>query len=225
MGYTYEIQYKQGTENYAADALSRVTGSQLLQIKLEQSHESLYSDIKKAWQEDPSCQKIISDISTKPDSHPKFLLVDGELRRRGKLFIGNDKELKLKILNWLHDSAIGGHSGRDATLHRVKSLFFWPKMNKEKREDVINLLKFHLLRAQNRMKQVANAHRSNRVFSIGEWEPEENGEACSWCGNQSSHQMEGLSSRESYLGILSRLHQQIPLFRSLRTRIISRREY
>ena len=57
--------------------------------------------------------------------------MNGELRRKGKLVVGNDVELKTHILKWLHDSAVGGHSGRDATLHRVKSLFFWPKMSLE----------------------------------------------------------------------------------------------
>ena len=37
----------------------------------------------------------------------------------------------------------------------------------QKREEVIIMLKFHLLRAQNRMKQYADAHRSPREFKIG----------------------------------------------------------
>jgi hypothetical protein len=36
------------------------------------------------------------------------------------------------------------------------------------REDTIKLLKFHLLRAQNRMKQQADKHRSDRSFKIGD---------------------------------------------------------
>ena len=38
----------------------------------------------------------------------------------------------------------------------------------QKREEVINMLKFHLLHAQNRMKQYADAHRSPREFKIGD---------------------------------------------------------
>lgn len=37
------------------------------------------------------------------------------------------------------------------------------------REDMLLLLKFHLLRAQHRMKQVADKHRSERSFEIGDW--------------------------------------------------------
>lgn len=45
--------------------------------------------------------------------------------------MGNNADVKLHILRWLHDSAIGGHLGRDATLQRIKSLFYWPRMNVE----------------------------------------------------------------------------------------------
>lgn len=39
----------------------------------------------------------------------------------------------------------------------------------QKREAVIDLMKFHLLRAQNRMKQYAGARRSVREFKIGDY--------------------------------------------------------
>lgn len=38
-----------------------------------------------------------------------------------------------------------------------------------KREEVIKLSKFHLLRAQNRMKQYADPRRSERIFQIGDY--------------------------------------------------------
>ncbi|KAL0847884.1 hypothetical protein Bca101_021131 [Brassica carinata] len=39
----------------------------------------------------------------------------------------------------------------------------------QKCEAVIDLMKFHLLRAQNRMKQYADARRSDREFKIGDY--------------------------------------------------------
>lgn len=35
------------------------------------------------------------------------------------------------LLGWLHGSGQGGHSGRDVTLQRVKSLFYWKGMAKD----------------------------------------------------------------------------------------------
>lgn len=131
MGYDFEIQYKQSKDNVAADALSRVSGSQLLSITLSQAHQGFYDSLQLLWQRDPHLKKLISDLTANPQSHPSFSFANGELRRKGKLVVGNDIELKTHILKWLHDSAIGGHYGRDATLHRVKSLFFWPKMSLE----------------------------------------------------------------------------------------------
>lgn len=46
MGYTFEIHYKQGKENIAADALSRVTGSQLPHLALSQIHNGFYDKLK-----------------------------------------------------------------------------------------------------------------------------------------------------------------------------------
>lgn len=118
MGYTYEIQYKQGKENHAADALSRVTGAQLLSITLSHAHEGLFDSIQLLWQSDPHLSKVISDIKSNPASHPTYSFVNEELRRKGKLVVGNDAAVKLHILKWMHDSVSGGHSGRDATLQR-----------------------------------------------------------------------------------------------------------
>src|SRR5690606_30237394 len=52
--------------------------------------------------------------------------------------VGNDPTVKLHIFQWLHDSDVGGHSGRDATLQPIKSLFFWPKMSLEVQNYVRN---------------------------------------------------------------------------------------
>ena len=39
----------------------------------------------------------------------------------------------------------------------------------EEREKMLMILKFHLLRAQHRMKQLADRHISDRSFEIGDW--------------------------------------------------------
>lgn len=37
------------------------------------------------------------------------------------------------------------------------------------REAIIQLIKFHIARAQQRMKDVADKHRSDRSFEVGDW--------------------------------------------------------
>ena len=39
----------------------------------------------------------------------------------------------------------------------------------QRREAMIQVLRFHLLRAQHRMKLLANRHRSDREFGLGDW--------------------------------------------------------
>jgi len=45
--------------------------------------------------------------------------------------VGADPSLKAKLLQWVHNSPTGGHSGRDATLQKLKQLVYWKGMNKE----------------------------------------------------------------------------------------------
>ena len=44
------------------------------------------------------------------------------------MWIGNNLLAQNHILQALHSSAIGGHSGIHATYHRIKSLFAWPHL-------------------------------------------------------------------------------------------------
>ncbi|GAU25035.1 hypothetical protein TSUD_155090 [Trifolium subterraneum] len=131
MGFEFEIQYKEGSTNTAADALSRKTGADLLALLLDNAQTDLLHNIKQSWSSDPTLSQLISELQVKPSAHPKFSWINGELRRRGKLVIGNVSDLKDAIHQWLHNSAIGGHSGRDITTARVQSLFFWKGMRKD----------------------------------------------------------------------------------------------
>lgn len=46
----------------------------------------------------------------------------GILRTKNKIVVLNIVSLKDSILEWLHGSGRGGHSGRDVTLQRVRSV-------------------------------------------------------------------------------------------------------
>lgn len=131
MGFDFDIQYKEGVENVAADALSRKTGAELLPLMLDNAQAGLMEDIKASWTNDDQVHKVLQEIQLDRKKHPQFSCCNGELRRRGKLVVGNDSQIKLAILKWLHDSPLGGHSGRDATAARVKALFFWKGMLKD----------------------------------------------------------------------------------------------
>lgn len=115
-----------------------MSGSQLLSLTLSQIHHGFYDELKLLRSTDPTLQKIIRELQAKSSSHASYSFVNGELQRREKIVLGNNPSLKLHIFKWLHDSAVGGHSGRDATLHRIKTLFYWPKMSLEVQNYVCN---------------------------------------------------------------------------------------
>ena len=124
MGFDYKIQYKSGTENLVADALSRVQGSELLLMALSTIDSNLYTLIKQSWSNNPALASIIQQKQYDPTAFPKYHVVRGQLRRKGKLVVGNDPALKLLILQWVHSSPTGGHFGRDATMKKLRNLFF-----------------------------------------------------------------------------------------------------
>jgi hypothetical protein len=54
----------------------------------------------------------------------------GILRYKGKICVGSSIDLRTRILDSLHASAIGGHSDINATHQRVSRIFHWPQLRK-----------------------------------------------------------------------------------------------
>jgi hypothetical protein len=50
---------------------------------------------------------------------------NGLLKYKGRIWIGDNKPLQLKLITACHSSAIGGHSGIPVTYSRIKQLFAW----------------------------------------------------------------------------------------------------
>ncbi|GAA0165658.1 hypothetical protein LIER_21002 [Lithospermum erythrorhizon] len=63
----------------------------------------------------------IAGIVIKPQNYPLYEYKEGILRYQGRIVIGEDKELKNKIMATLHDS----------TYQNIKALFFWKGLKQE----------------------------------------------------------------------------------------------
>lgn len=124
-GLDYNVEYKKGAENKVADALSRVAGAELSLMAITSVHTTLFEEIQLSWSMDPNLKQLISELADSSRPHPHYTWEGEQLRRKGKLVVGFHPELRKKILQWLHASPQGGHSGIEATVQRVKSLFFW----------------------------------------------------------------------------------------------------
>jgi hypothetical protein len=102
----FRIRYKQGVLNQAANALSRQPIEEVL--------------------EDEQAKQLITELSIDSTNSKGYTLRDGILRYHGRVWVGNNKLEQQHILQALHDSGIGGHSGITTTYIRVKQLFAWP---------------------------------------------------------------------------------------------------
>lgn len=60
-----------------------------------------------------------------------YQLQHGILRKKNRMMVGPDQELRNKIISWQHASPEGGHSGRELTLRRIKALFIWKGLSKD----------------------------------------------------------------------------------------------
>jgi hypothetical protein len=77
---------------------------------------------------DSEAQDLLSALAVAPDSIPHFTLKDGILRYQNRIWLGTNETLHQQVLQALHCSAIGEHSGFPITNRRLKQLFAWKGM-------------------------------------------------------------------------------------------------
>lgn len=127
LGFEFDIVYKPGLENKAADALSRKTEvSELYAVSVSTALqlEEIGSEVDK----DVELQKLITELREDPSKHPDYSWVQGRLLRQGKLVLPRDLPLVGVILKEHHDSKMAGHGGMLKTQKRIGELFYWRGM-------------------------------------------------------------------------------------------------
>ena len=74
---------------------------------------------------------LLLAVSLNPEGYKDYTLHSSILRLKGRVWVGNNnnKVAQQNILQALHSSGIG-HSGMQATYHRVKQFFGWPALKK-----------------------------------------------------------------------------------------------
>lgn len=75
---------------------------------------------------DLGAQELLTRLSVTSPDDQGFALEHGLIKYKNRVWIGSNTALQTKLISALHDSAIGGHSGIQATYHRIKKLFYWP---------------------------------------------------------------------------------------------------
>ena len=83
------------------------------------------STVETSYTNDDHCKSLLEKLTVSANAAPPYTLHSGILRYKGRIYVGSDAVLKHQIIDSLHNSPIGGHSGIVATYQRVKKLFDW----------------------------------------------------------------------------------------------------
>ena len=121
--FDYQIEYKSGKQNVAADALSRRTDHTISAISTATLEPSLKTALERAYSQDPVFAAI------EPGRHG-YRVEDGLIFKDTRLCIPSDASIHAKLLHEHHDASLSGHVGRDKLMATLKRLYLWPGMAK-----------------------------------------------------------------------------------------------
>lgn len=116
VGYDYDIIYKPGRTNSAADALSRVSDSPILNaISLPQV--IFWDDLRSLSQTDPYLLRLGAAEKSAPGR--PYSWKDGLVRYSNRVVIPPNSPLVQQLLHEHHNTTMGGHSGILRTFKRL----------------------------------------------------------------------------------------------------------
>jgi hypothetical protein len=136
LGFQFEVRYKPGQENKAADALSRCYDdgdlNYLVYNPVWTDKESILEEIR----QDAAIQKLREEVTNNPGSKPGFSIQQGILLYQGRLVLSASSTAIPQLLKEFHETPMGGHSGFLRTYKRIAENLYWVGMQKTIRDFV-----------------------------------------------------------------------------------------
>jgi hypothetical protein len=132
----FKIVYKQCTTNMGVDALSRCHEANPLCV-VSTIYPEWLERIKLGYEDDPQAPKLLSEPNYSKPRFKGLIVTDGLIRQHGRLWLGVNRLAQQLVMQAVHNSGVGGHSGFLLTYYRIRQLFIWPKM----KEDIQNYIK------------------------------------------------------------------------------------
>ena len=134
----FEVRYRPGKTNIAADALSRkLYLNAMVTLITTLTDDQVF---EQGYQQDKYFVQILDTLqhpeqaSEKAKAHVKNFEWKNNriyLKQGNRLAIPDDKRLRTHILQEHHDIDTAGHLGIDKTTEAVMRNFYWPKMGKD----------------------------------------------------------------------------------------------
>ncbi|KAL4565288.1 hypothetical protein LXL04_029376 [Taraxacum kok-saghyz] len=129
LGYDFDICYKPGKDNRAADALSRraIDGEMatLLSTPIWVQGVQLLDEVKK----DTKLQQIRREYEADPTKFPGYSVRNEILFYKDRLVIPKSSLFIPELIKEFHETATGGHSGYYRTFRRLAANLYWPGMS------------------------------------------------------------------------------------------------
>lgn len=130
LGLSYRIVYKKGTDNSAADALSRRAHMDGVCCAISIATPQWCTEIVEGYKSDRHAQELLVKLASATTSPSHFSLQDGLIRFKQRVWVRNNSDMQQQLIKAFHSSPLGGHSGIPATTKRLQHFFAWPSLKK-----------------------------------------------------------------------------------------------
>ncbi|GKA40938.1 retrotransposable element Tf2 [Tanacetum coccineum] len=104
--------------------------SELNSLILSTITSELLQKVQGSYANNPFLQKVIQKIANGTQTSIKYVWEGNVLKRKGKIIVGADEQLRTIIVQHYHAGAVGGHFGTNVTAHKVGTLFYWKGLHK-----------------------------------------------------------------------------------------------
>ncbi|KAL2237442.1 UNVERIFIED_CONTAM: Transposon Tf2-11 polyprotein [Sesamum indicum] len=128
---SFVLEYRAGSNNHAADALSRRADLVNLEsiAALSSSAAAIYvkDQVRELLLRDPAAQGLIRLVEQ--DKARQFRVEDGLLKtKENRIYVPRGGELRKSLLSECHDTLWAGHQGQERTYALVQRAYYWPQM-------------------------------------------------------------------------------------------------
>ena len=117
MNYDYTLIFRKGSNNKVVDALSRLPLAKFNAFSIIDS--DLIHRIQQSWLKDPAMVHLLHKAKNSPKHDNKYSWANNQLKRKGKVLIGANDELRNELLSYFHNSTQDGHSSIEVTMKKL----------------------------------------------------------------------------------------------------------